>query len=278
MSTNEKQKLDMGEIKKKINKKMGKINSKFLVLSNKGGVGKTTVSVLITRILEAEGKKVGLLDADIHGPSTLKALGMEDLNLKGGADNTMYPLEKGNVKLISVGSLLENRDTPLIWRGPMKSNLIRQFLSDVQWGELDYLVIDSPPGTGDEPMSIMQFVDDLTGGIIVTTPQDIALLDSRKCVNFLGSLNVPVLGIIENMSGFVCPSCGSEIEIFKKGGGEKAASELGVPFLGSINLDPRLVQTMDSGLNYIMEFPNSRASLSMKKIMQELIKQGENLR
>jgi len=257
MSINEKQKLDMGEIKKKINKKMGKINSKFLVLSNKGGVGKTTVSVLITRILEAEGKKVGLLDADIHGPSTLKALGMEDLNLKGGDDNTMYPLEKGNVKLISVGSLLENRDTPLIWRGPMKSNLIRQFLSDVQWGELDCLVIDSPPGTGDEPMSVMQFVDDLTGGIIVTTPQDIALLDSRKCVNFLRTLNVPVLGIIENMSGFVCPSCGAEIEIFKKGGGEKAALELEVPFLGSITLDPRIVQTMDSGLNYILEFPNS---------------------
>ncbi len=272
MTIDAKQKLDMVEIKKHINKKLERIKTKIVVLSNKGGVGKTTISVLITRILEAEGKKVGLLDADIHGPSTLKALGMENLRLRGGDDNTMYPLERGNVKLISVGSFLEERDTPLIWRGPMKSNLIRQFLSDVDWGELDCLVIDSPPGTGDEPMSILQLIDGLTGGIIVTTPQDIALLDSRKCVGFLRSLNVPILGIIENMSGFICPDCKKEIEIFKKGGGEKAAVELGIPFLGSVTLDPRMVQAMDSGLNYIMEFPDSSAAKSMKEIVHKIIK------
>lgn len=270
MSVENKMKTDLQETRNKINNRLKNIKYKFVVLSNKGGVGKTAISTLFAHILDTMGKKVGLLDADVHGPSTVKALGMENMRLKAGSDNEIFPLEKGNIKLISIGLMLESDDKPVIWRGPMKSNLIKQFLSDVVWGELDYLIVDSPPGTGDEPMSILQLIENIDGGIVVTTPQEIALLDSRKCVNFLKALNVPVLGIIENMSGLVCPHCGSEIEIFKKGGGRNVANELGVPFLGRVQFDPEIVRTMDSGLNFVLEFPDSEATKILIEITKSL--------
>jgi len=266
---NDKLKQSKEETSKIIQERLSLVRKKYAVLSNKGGVGKTTVSVLLTRVLESKGFRVGLLDADIHGPSTVKALGMEDLTLRGDADGTIYPLEKGNVKLVSTASMLKGKDSPLIWRGPMKANLIKQFLSDVSWGELDYLVIDSPPGTGDEPMSVLQLIKNIDGGIVVTTPQEIALLDSRKCVNFLKELKVPVSGIIENMSGFICPHCQKETEIFKKGGGRKAAEEMNVPFLGSIPFDPEIVRDMDSGRN-ILEDQDSPLYKDMSDIAVKL--------
>jgi len=265
---------ELAESGRRIEERMKRIGRKFVILSNKGGVGKTTVSVQLASILAAGGASVGLLDADIHGPSTVKAMGMEGIRLKNGADNSILPLEKGNLKLISVGSMLAGSDAPLIWRGPMKSNLIRQFLADVEWGDLDYLIIDSPPGTGDEPMSIFQMIPGITGAVIVTTPQDIALLDSRKCVGFLREMGIPAAGIIENMSGLLCPSCGEEIEVFGKGGGEKAAKEFGIPFLGRIKLDPLVMSSMDRGIDYISENPDSPTALSLKKIAERITGKG----
>ncbi|RLD17647.1 MAG: ATP-binding protein [Caldiserica bacterium] len=261
--------VDFEKIKEEIRKRMKKIKKKIVVMSNKGGVGKTQVSVNLSCVLSEMGKKVGLLDADVHGPSVVKALGLEGERLRA-SDEGIFPLEKGNLKVISMGAVLEREDSPVIWRGPLKAGAIRQFLSEVEWGELDYLIVDSPPGTGDEPLSVIQLIGNLDGGIVVTTPQDIALLDSKKCVNFLKELKVPVLGIIENMSGLICPYCGGEIEIFKKGGGEKAAKELNVPFLGRIPFDPRIVEVMDKGLNFILEFPDSEVSQRFKQIVSKI--------
>lgn len=265
----EDRKRQMEESAQKIKERMSNVGKKIIVLSNKGGVGKTTVAVLLARALAADGGKVGLLDADVHGPSIIKAMGLEGQQLEG-SENAIHPLEKNGMKVVSVAALTEGEDTPLIWRGPLKSILLRQFLSDVEWGTLDWLVVDSPPGTGDEPMSVIQLIGDIDGGIVVTTPQKIALLDSRKCVGFLKTLNVPVLGIIENMSGFICPNCGAEWNIFKKGGAIEAAKELNVPYLGNLPIDPRLVDAMDSGLDYMMEFPNSPVSEAMREIIGKI--------
>ncbi|MGM0568747.1 MAG: Mrp/NBP35 family ATP-binding protein [Elusimicrobiota bacterium] len=267
--------MNIREIREKAGKRLEKVKNRILILSNKGGVGKTAVSVLLAQVLESQGRKVGLLDADIHGPSTVKALGMEGIKLKSSRDNNICPIEKANMKVLSAASLMEGVNTPLIWRGPMKSNLIRQFICGVEWGELDYLIIDSPPGTGDEPMSIVQMMDKIDGGVIVTTPQKIALLDARKCVSFLREMNVEALGLIENMSGFVCPKCGHESEIFNIGGGERAAGEMGLPFLGSLPLDMNVVQAMDKGFNYISRYPDSALSESLKEIVRKLTDKKE---
>ncbi|MEO0129609.1 MAG: Mrp/NBP35 family ATP-binding protein, partial [candidate division WOR-3 bacterium] len=173
-----------------------------------------------------------------------------------------------NLVAFSMASLLQNADTPVIWRGPLKMGVLRQFLAEINWGKLDYLVVDSPPGTGDEPLSVLQLIRNLTGAIIVTTPQDIALLDSRKCVHFLRQLSTPILGILENMSGFVCPHCSKEIDIFKAGGGEKAARELGIPFLGRIPLDPHIVESTDIGKPLVESHSDSEAA----KILMDICK------
>jgi len=245
---------------------MQQITSKILVLSNKGGVGKSFVAVNIAVGLSKKGSKVGLLDADIHGPSVAMMLDFEGKKLsytqKGIAP---YPVNC-NLVAISMASFLDNADTPIIWRGPLKAGVLKQLLSEVDWGKLDYLIIDSPPGTGDEPLSVCQLIQNLTGAVVVTTPQDVALLDVRKCVNFLRQLSIPILGIVENMSGFTCPICGGKIDIFKSGGGEKAARELGVPFLGRIPFDPRIVETSDSGKPFIEVFPDSEPAKAIEEI------------
>jgi len=264
--------IDYKKSQEEIKRRMDKIKTKIVIMSNKGGVGKTSVSVNLSYVLSDMGKKVGLLDADIHGPSVIKALGLEGKRLTGTNFGGIVPLKKGNLEIISMGAVLEKDDAPVIWRGPLKTGAIRQFLSEVEWGELDYLIVDSPPGTGDEPMSVIQLIGNIDGGIVVTTPQDIALLDSRKCVNFLKELKVSVLGIIENMSGLICPYCGKEIELFKKGGGEKAAKDLGVPFLGRIPIEPRIVEVMDRGLDFVLEFPDSEAAYKFKEIAQTIEK------
>ncbi len=243
----------MKEQEEKVQAMMSKVKHKVMVMSGKGGVGKTTVAANLAFALGMRGLDVGLMDADIHGPDVPKILGIEDRRpeVSGGRIHPIYVTPR--LKTMSIGFLLPSRDSAVIWRGPMKMNAIRQFLSDVDWGELDYLVIDLPPGTGDEPLSVAQLIKSVDGAIIVTTPQDIALLDSRKAVNFAMVLKIPVIGIIENMSGFVCPYCGREINIFKYGGGERSAMELGVNFLGRVPLEPGMVEAADSGTPFVLQ-------------------------
>ena len=262
---------ELQRLEKMLAKNMSQIAAKILVLSNKGGVGKSSVAVNIAVSFSKRGLKVGLLDADMHGPSVAKMLGFEGKRLTIAENGGILPFPvNSNLVAVSMASFLEDGDTPVIWRGPLKMSALRQFLAEVDWGKLDYLVIDSPPGTGDEPLSVCQLVKDLTGAIIVTTPQDIALLDSRKCVGFLRQLSVPILGILENMSGLTCPHCGKNIDIFKSGGGEKAAKELNVPFLGRLPFDPRIVETTDNGKPFVEMYPDSESAKVLDKICSSI--------
>lgn len=249
---------------------MDRISAKILVLSNKGGVGKSVVAVNMAICLSEKGARVGLVDADMHGPSVPKMLGFEGKKIRAGPIGILPFPVNSNLGVISMSFLLESPDVPIIWRGPLKINALRQFLAEVNWGERDYLIIDSPPGTGDEPLSVCQLIRDLTGAIIVTTPQDVALLDSRKCVSFLRELSTPIFGILENMSGMKCPHCGKDIVLFKTGGGEKAATEIGVPFLGRIPFDPRIVESTDDGKPFVEAYPDSEASKVIEKICQSI--------
>jgi ATP-binding protein involved in chromosome partitioning len=248
---------------------MAKVKYKIMVMSGKGGVGKTTVAANLAFALGMQGLEVGLMDADIHGPDIPMILGIEDQRPQISGDMIKPISVTPRLRAMSIGFLLPDRDSPVIWRGPMKMNAIRQFISEVDWGDMDYLIIDLPPGTGDEPLSVAQLLKKVDGSIIVTTPQDLALLDSRKAVNFSGVLNVPVIGIVENMSGFVCPHCGKEINIFKYGGGERAAQELGVPFLGRVPLDPNMVEAADSGTPFVMQ-KDSKVSEAFAQIVQNI--------
>jgi len=252
---------------------MSKIKHKILVLSNKGGVGKSSIAVNLACSLSEKGYKVGILDADLHGPSVAKMLGFEGKRLQGSPEGILPMSVSSNLVAVSMASLIETSDAPLIWRGPLKMMALKQFLGEVQWGNLDYLVIDSPPGTGDEPLSICQLIPELEGGIIVTTPQGVALLDSRKCVNFLKNLKIPILGVIENMSGLKCPHCGKNIDLFKSGGGEKAAQEFNLPFLGKIPIDLNIVNSADEGKPYIFQYKDSETAQIFNKVVELIINQ-----
>lgn len=242
-------------MKEKITSRMNKIEYKLIIISGKGGVGKSMVAVNLAYGLLFQGRSVGILDVDIHGPSLAKMVGVENRQISVSEDNTMEPIAiTPNLKVVTIASLLKDTDTPIIWRGPLKMKMISQFLGETNWGKLNYLIIDSPPGTGDEPLSVVQLVPELSGAIIVTTPQEVALLDSRKSVNFAKFLNVPIIGIIENMSGLICPHCKEKIDLFKTGGGEKAARELEIPFLGRIPIEPEIVNSTDQGKPFC---PNS---------------------
>jgi len=234
-----------------LREKMGQIRHKILVLSGKGGVGKSTVAVNIAVALGMEGKKVGLLDVDFHGPSipTLLHLGNQTMGTDG---KNAFPLDYVyGIKVVSLGLLLPDKDEAVIWRGPLKMGVIRQFLAEIQWGELDYLIIDFPPGTGDEPLSVAQMLPESDGAVIVTTPQEMSLADVRKSISFCRQVKVPILGVVENMSGLICPHCGKLIDLFKAGGGEAMARKLKVPFLGRIPLEPAIVEASDSGKPFI---------------------------
>lgn len=259
----------MMEQEEAVKARMEKVKHKVMVMSGKGGVGKTTVAANLAFALGMRGLDVGLMDADIHGPDIPKILGIEDKRPEASEGKISPILVTPRLKAMSIGFLLPDRDSAIIWRGPMKMNAIRQFLSDVDWGELDYMVVDLPPGTGDEPLSVAQLIKNVDGTIIVTTPQDLALLDSRKAVNFSGVLKVPVIGIIENMSGFTCPYCGKEINIFKYGGGERSAMELGVPFLGRVPLDPKMVEAADSGTPFVMQ-KESKVREAFEQIVEKV--------
>lgn len=259
-----------GEEKEKINKVLEKIKNRVLVFSGKGGVGKSTVAANLGITLAQKEKRVGLLDVDIHGPNLPKIFGVEEKKM-GVEGKTIIPVEVGeNLKLVSMAFLLENPDLPVIWRGPLKMKAIQQFLGDVKWGELDWLIVDSPPGTGDEPLSIAQLIP-ATGAIIVTTPQELSLLDSRKAVSFARHLNLNILGIIENMSGLICPYCGNKIDLFKEGGGERTALELGVPFLGKIPIDPKVVISTDNGKPFTLDHPESEVAKAFHSIIDKVL-------
>lgn len=255
-----------------IKKRLSSIKYKIMVMSGKGGVGKSTVSVSLAAMINAMGYSVGILDADIHGPNIPKMLGITKKGAVTTADG-ITPLEPiEGLKVMSVGLLIENDDEAIIWRAPVKHSIIQQFVSDVAWGDLDFLIIDLPPGTGDEPLSVAQVIGKVDGSVIVTTPQDVALLDSRKSVTFSRKLGVPILGIIENMSGFSCPHCGSNIDIFKAGGGERAAKELEVNFLGKIPLEEQVVHDGDSGTPHVIGHPGSHVAKAMKEAAIQILK------
>ncbi len=259
------------EQNRRLDEKMSRIKHKLIVMSGKGGVGKTSVAVNLSYGLALSGQRVGLLDVDLHGPNIAKMLGIEDAVLYA-TDSGIEPAEvTSHLKAVSLALTGIDRNQPIIWRGPMKASAIRQFLSDVNWGCLDYLVIDSPPGTGDEPLSVCQLIPEITGALVVTTPQDVAVLDARKSVLFAKELNIPVIGVIENMSGFICPHCRQEIDIFKRGGGQRIAAEFKVPFLGSIPLDPGLVHFADSGKPFV----SSRDQSGAAPVFLEIIKRIE---
>lgn len=230
-----------------LNQRLCQIKHTIMVLSGKGGVGKSTVAVNLAVALSQAGKQTGLMDIDMHGPSIPRLLGLNGAPV-AATKNSILPVRyDNNLKVMSIGLLVNNPDEAVIWRGPMKYGVIKQFLRDVEWGALDYLIIDSPPGTGDEPLSVAQLIPNADGAVIVTTPQELAIEDVRRSIQFCRKLNLPVLGVIENMSGFVCPHCGQTTEIFSSGGGKKMADDLKVPFLGSVPLDPEIVASGDKG-------------------------------
>ncbi|MFP3871135.1 MAG: P-loop NTPase [Syntrophobacteria bacterium] len=256
---------------RRLQEKLGHIRHKIMVMSGKGGVGKSTVAINLAAGMALRGYQVGILDADIHGPNVPTMLGVAQESLMGGEDGVIPVEIFSGFKAVSMGLLAKDPDKAIVWRGPLKHSAIRQFISDVSWGDLDFLFVDLPPGTGDEPLSVAHLIKNVDGSIIVTTPQDVALLDSRKAVNFSSVLKVPVLGIVENMSGMLCPHCGEKIDLFKVGGGEKAARELQVPFLGRIPIDPQVVEKCDRGRPLMVDSVESEVKQAFADIIQKLL-------
>ena len=256
----------------KVTTSLGKIKHKILVLSGKGGVGKSTVSANLAVALSEKGYNVGILDIDIHGPSIPKMLGVEDKK-PGVSEVGMSPVFfSPKLKVMSMAFLLQDKDSPVIWRGPLKMMAIKQLIGDVDWGNLDYLVVDIPPGTGDEPLSIVQLIPNCDGAIIVTTPQDVALVSVRKSINFVKKMNMPIVGIVENMSGFRCPHCNKSIDVFKTGGGLKVSKDFNISFLGKVPLDAQIVETGDSGEPFVVKNKKSDTTKAFVNIVENIEK------
>ncbi len=255
---------------KRAQEAMSRIPHKILIMSGKGGVGKTTMAVNLAFAMADQGLEVGLLDADLHGPNVALMAGVQGQQLET-ADDRIKPIRATpKVRVLSIAFFLPHSDAPIAWRGPRKSGAIRQLLADGDWEGVDVLIVDCPPGTGDEPMSVGQLIPDADGAIVVTSPQDVSLLDSRKCVGFVGQIGLKMLGIVENMSGFVCPSCGERVDLFKTGGGERAATELGVKFLGRIPLSAAMVEAGDSGKPLVASHPEDLAAIAIGQVADKL--------
>ena len=265
-----KTKLNEEELKRK--KRMNKIKHKIAIISGKGGVGKSTIAANLAIAFAMNGyiDKVGILDADITGPCIPKILGLHGKKLIAGLPGIFPSIGPLGIKVASMDFLLPSDESPVIWRGPLKMRAISQFLSDIVWGELEFLFIDLPPGTGDEPLSVMQLIPELDGVIIVTIPSEVSQIVVKKAVTFAKQLNIPIIGIIDNMSGFICPHCGEKSDIFQVGGGQKIASDLDVPFLGEIPIDPKVCSDSDKGIPFIIEHKNSLAAKSFMEIVSKI--------
>ena len=263
--------LDRSRQDKVIEVNLAQIKRKILVMSGKGGVGKSTVAAVIAILLSKGGKRVGLMDVDLHGPSIPLLM-----NVQGGLDTTVEGVVRpyrfsDNLGIVSIGVLMGEKDSAVIWRGPLKIGAIRQFISDIYWGELDYLIVDSPPGTGDEPLTVAQTIPDAEA-LVVTTPQEVSLADVRKSINFCRQVKMKVLGVVENMSGYTCPHCGEQLSLFGKGGGTKMASHMGVPMLGEIPIDPEVVLMSDSGgLDALLEKPDTEIRQAYDRILERIV-------
>ena len=270
------QHLQMQQEQEQISKNIKNIKHQVLVLSGKGCVGKSSIAVNLAVWLSMQGKKVGLLDVDVHGPSVPKLLNLEGKRLQALGDRIGPVQYSESLKVVSVGFILNEEKDAVVWRGPMKHNVINQFVKDVDWGELDYLVVDCPPGTGDEPLSIIQLLDNPDGAVVVTTPQQVAVTDVKKCLTFCDQLKLPVLGVVENMSGFVCPHCGKKTNIFGYDGGKEMADEFNVPFLGSIPIDADMGPAADIGkpfINHHSQTPTAQTINHAFKPLLELDKE-----
>ncbi len=269
--------LERAEQDRMIADNLTRIKRKILVMSGKGGVGKSTVAAYLALQLSGKGSTVGLMDVDLHGPSIPHLL-----NIKGGlemreGEGVVKPFSfSETLGVVSLEMLLGDRDAAVIWRGPLKISAIRQFISDIEWGTLDFLIADSPPGTGDEPLTVAQTIPDAEA-LIVTTPQEISLADVRKSINFCKQVNMKILGLVENMSGFICPHCEESIDLFGTGGGEKTAREMGVPFLGAIPADPRMVKLGDEGrLDHLMEQSDLEINRAYEQVVRKILNDSDN--
>ena len=257
--------------KEQQNNNVNNIAHKYIVMSGKGGVGKSSVAVNLATWLAMQGKKVGLLDVDLHGPSIPKLLNIGKEKIEQFGDMILPVGYSTNLKVMSIGFMLEHDHSPVIWRGPMKHGMIEQFVNKVFWGALDYLIVDCPPGTGDEPLSATQVIGNADGAIVVTTPQDLAVLDVKKCLTFCEQIKIPVLGIIENMSGFSCPHCHEKINIFKYDGGRILAEEKNIPFLGAVPISPDVASNADQGKPIVESNPENPAAQAFAHAFKPLL-------
>lgn len=250
---------------------LSKIRHKLIVMSGKGGVGKSSVSAGLAVQLALRGFQVGLLDVDIHGPSQAGIMGVEGLMDITPDKKVMAKKVHENLKVVSMQSLMKDADQAVIWRGPAKSGVIRQFIGDVQWGELDFLIIDAPPGTGDEPLSVAQTITEAKA-VIVTTPQDVALSDVRKSINFCRVIHMDAVGLVENMGPFECPCCGETLALFKSGGGRATAAEMEIPFLGTLPFDPKVVKACDAGEAVRLESSAPAFMAAVASVVEKILK------
>lgn len=254
-----------------VDESLKKIKNKYIVLSGKGGVGKTSTSVNLSMALANKGFNVGIMDVDLHGPDVPRMLGLKGM-LDLSENNKLNPIRySDNLKVVSIESMIASKDDAIIWRGPLKYSAILQFIGEVEWGELDFLIIDSPPGTGDEPLTIAQTIHDAKA-IIVTTPQEVSLADVRKSISFCKTVKMDILGLIENMSGFACPHCNKMVDLFGSGGGEKTAGTAGIPFLGRIPFDPNLVSCGDNGVSIQEKYADTTVARAFIELAEKISK------
>lgn len=258
----------------KVKEALGRIKHKFIIMSGKGGVGKTSTSVNLALALAGLGHQVGIMDVDLHGPDVPRMLGLSGM-LDLSPNRKLNPMRfSDNLSAVSIESLTPTKDDAIIWRGPVKYSAIQQFIGEVEWGDLDFLLIDAPPGTGDEPLTVAQTITDARA-IIVTTPQEVSLADVRKSINFCRTVKMDILGLVENMSGFTCPHCGQAVEIFGSGGGARTALLSGLKLLGKIPFDPNLVKCGDAGISYQQQYPDSPAASAFAEIAEYIIGIGK---
>ena len=269
---NKKTTAESTEKEQKLKRNMSHIKHKIAVISGKGGVGKSTVAANLAMAFSLHGYKdrVGILDIDIHGPCVPKLLGVKGNKCQVSPLGALPVTGPEGIKVVSMDFLVKSQETPVIWRGPLKMQVIRQFLSDFMWGELDFLFIDAPPGTGDEPLSVMQLIPEMDGTIIVTIPSEVSGDVVKKAVSFSRKMGIPVIGIIENMSGFTCPKCGETINILGAGGGKRIAEELDVPFLGQIPIDAKICEEADKGVPFVAGHVDSPAAKAFKEIVKKV--------